>query len=67
MGQCHRYKVRAEWRCGGETLCKFEGLKVLAITVEEIARVNKIADGRKTGCLCRTMPAGVTKMDTLTS
>ena len=37
-------------------------LKVLAIIVEKIARVKEIADGRKTKCLCRTMPAGVTKI-----
>ena len=39
-----------------------QGLKVLPTTVDEITRVNEIADGqmdaRKTGHLCCTMPAG---------
>ena len=41
-----------------------QGMKILANIVEEIARVNEIVDRRtdrkKTGCLYRTMLAGVT-------
>ena len=40
-----------------------QGLKVLPTIVDEIARVNEIVghtDRWKTGCLCRTMPAGAT-------
>ena len=44
-----------------------QGLKVLPIIVDEIARVNEIVVGRtnwqKTGGLCHTMPAGATKRE----
>ena len=42
-----------------------QGLTGLAAIVDEIARVNETVDGlanvRKTGRLCSTMPAGATK------
>ena len=49
-----------------------QGLMVPASIVDEIARVHIIVDGRthkthgrKSGRLCRTMPAGATKMSSI--